>query len=175
MYPVKLRLIHNQGMKHTISILVENEFGALARIAGLFSGRGYNIESLTVAPTLDPSLSRMTINTQGSDAVTEQLIKQLNKLISVVKVKDVSKEAPVSLSLALIKVNLGKRNREKLKLLLKNYDSKVIDSDDNCSIVQVVADDEGLSSLVEKLKPYGIMEYLNTGNVAMQKGKQAIK
>ncbi len=162
-------------MKHTISILVENEFGALARIAGLFSGRGYNIESLTVAPTLDPVLSRMTINTVGSDAVTEQLIKQLNKLISVVKVKDVSKDAPVCLSLALIKINLGKRNREKLKLLLKNCEAKVIDSDENCSIVQVVADDEGLLALVEKLKPYGIMEYLNTGNVAMQKGKQAIK
>lgn len=162
-------------MKHTISILVENEFGALARIAGLFSGRGYNIESLTVAPTLDATLSRMTINTLGSNSVIEQLIKQLNKLINVVKVKNVTKDQPVSLTLALIKVNLGKRNREKLRGIIKPYDARVIDSDDTSSIVQIVAEDETLGKLIEQFKPYGIMEFVNTGSVAMQRGKQTIK
>lgn len=164
-----------EATRHTISILVENEFGALARIAGLFSGRGYNIESLTVAPTLDLALSRMTINTLGSSAMIEQLIKQLNKLINVVKVKDVTTDAPVSKTLALIKVNLGKRNREKLRGIIKQYDARVIDADDTSSIVQVVAEEENLTKLIEQFKPYGIMEFVNTGSVAMQKGKHTIK
>jgi len=162
-------------MKHTISILVENEFGALARIAGLFSGRGYNIDSLTVAPTLDATLSRMTINTIGRDEDVEQIIKQLNKLINVVKVKDVTVEDPISCNLAMIKINLGKRNKEKIKHLTKGYDAKIIMSDDKCSILRIVSEDKALNTLVEVLKPYGIMEFVSTGAVAIQKGKTVIK
>lgn len=162
-------------MKHTISILVENEFGALARIAGLFSGRGYNIDSLTVAPTLDPTLSRMTINTIGTDHAVEQIIKQLNKLINVVKVKNVTGEDLIHCTLALIKVNLSKRNGDKLKKLLKGYDSKIVMADEKCSVIQVVADDEAVSKLVEMLQPYGVMEYVATGTVALQRGKAVIK
>lgn len=162
-------------MKHTISILVENEFGALARIAGLFSGRGYNIDALTVAPTLDPSLSRMTINTIGTEHDVEQIIKQLNKLINVVKVKNVTGEDLIHRTFALIKVNLSKRNGEKLKRLIKGHEVKVVFADDKCSVIHVVAEEESLMNLVDTLKPYGVMEYVSTGTVAMQKGKAVIK
>lgn len=162
-------------MKHTISILVENEFGALARIAGLFSGRGYNIESLTVAPTLDPSLSRMTINTIGSEQVVEQIIKQLNKLINVVKVKDVKAEESINFNLVMIKINLSKRNKEKVSRLVRPYDAKIVMADDKCTILRVVITDDKLSELVELLTPYGIMEFVSTGTVAIQKGKKVIK
>ncbi|MBF0106103.1 MAG: acetolactate synthase small subunit [Deltaproteobacteria bacterium] len=162
-------------MKHTISILVENEFGALARIAGLFSGRGYNIESLTVAPTLDPAISRMTINTIGDDRTIEQIIKQLNRLISVVKVKDVTAEDPITKNLALIKVNLNRRNRDKLKSIIADFDAMITISDDTCSVIQAVADDGGIIRLTEALKPYGVMEFVSTGSVAIQKGKRVIR
>lgn len=162
-------------MKHTISILVENEFGALTRIAGLFSGRGYNIESLVVAPTLDESISRMTINTTGDDRAVEQIIKQLNKLVHVVKVKDVTLDEPLIRNLALFKVNLNARNKDKLKRLLKPFDAKVISADDKCSVVQFVGNDESLSKAIEALKPHGVMEYVSTGSVAMQQGKKVIK
>jgi len=161
-------------MKHTISIMVENEFGALARIAGLFSSRGYNIESLSVAPTLDPKVSRMTINTKGNDRVKEQIIKQLNKLINVIKVKDVTPEGPLHRTLAMIKVNLGKRNREKLRKITQPYFARIIDMDDKCSIIQVVSEEEKVKQLIEELKPYGVMEYISTGTVAMQRGKKTI-
>lgn len=158
-------------MKHTISILVENEFGALARIAGLFSGRGFNIETLTVAPTLDPSLSRMTINTLGDDHVIEQIIKQLNRLINVVKVTDVTKQNSLSLTLALIKINLGRRNKDKIQRIVKPFYARIVEADERCTIIQSVTDENTLAKLVEVLKPYGIMEYMSTGNMAMQRGK----
>src|SRR3989338_3085553 len=101
-------------MKHTISILVENEFGVLTRVAGLFSGRGYNISSLSVAETLDPHLSRMTIVTSGKDEVIEQITKQLNKLVNVIKVQDVTNQNPVNRILALIRVVLNQKTRPEI-------------------------------------------------------------
>ena len=162
-------------IKHTISILVENEFGVLSNISGLFSGRGYNIESITAAPTLDASLTRITIVTSGSSQVIEQIIKQLNKLVNVVKVQDVTAENPINRILAMIKVNLGQKNQNKLKALLKNYFAQIIFADDRCSIIQVVSEESQLKVLVESLKPYGLMEYVNSGNIAIQKGKEVIK
>lgn len=161
-------------MKHTISILVENEFGALARIAGLFSGRGYNIESLTVAPTLTPTISRMTIVTIGNDSVIEQIIKQLNKLVNIIKVSDVTSEDHINKVLALIKINLSKKNREKVRNTIKDFDAEIAYMDDKCSIIQVVDEDERVKELVSILTPYGIMEYISTGNIALQKGKKVI-
>ena len=160
-------------MKHTISILVENEFGALARIAGLFSGRGFNIESLSVAPSLDHHISRMTITTVDVDV--EQVIKQLNKLISVIKVQDVTGEDTLTRTLSMIKVNLSRRNHKKLQSLMQGYDARVVDSDDRCSVVQVVEDDERLKAVLESLKPYGIIEFVSTGALAVQRGKKVIK
>jgi acetolactate synthase I/III small subunit len=162
-------------MKHTISILVENEFGALARIAGLFSGRGYNIEALSVAPTLAPEISRMTIVTIGDNTVIEQLIKQLNKLVNVIKVQDVSNEHTLNRSLAFIKVNLSHRNRDKLISLIRGFSADISYSDDKCSIVESVNEESKLIELIEKLRPHGIMEYVCTGNIAMEQGKKVIK
>lgn len=162
-------------MKRTISILVGNEFGALAWIAGLFSGRGYNIESLTVALTLDPTLSRMTINTTGSDQVIEQIIQQLNKLINVVKVKDVTGEDTIKLSLVMVKINPGRRNNEKVRHLIKPYDARVVMADDKCTVLRVVIDDDEIPGLVAALTPYGIMEFVSTGCVSIQKGRKVIK
>lgn len=154
--------------KHTISILIENEFGALARVSGLFSGRGYNIESLTVAPTIDKKISRMTINAIGTDHVIEQIIKQLNKLVNIVKVKNITKEDPVALNMALIKINLSKRNKEKIRQVMKEHDFRVMSADEKSSLLRVVAEDEELLEILEKLKPYGVMEYVSTGTVAIQ-------
>ncbi len=162
-------------MKHTISILLENEFGVLSRVAGLFTLRGYNIESLSVAPTLDPSVSSMTIVTSGNAEIIEQITKQLNKLVNVIKVQDVTSENPVNRKLVLIKINLGKRNYNKLKNLVQPFDGKVIDSDERCSIIQVVNEESVVEKLIEELKPYGIMEYASTGNLAIQRGRKVIK
>ena len=160
--------------KHTLSVLVENEFGVLTRIAGLFSGRGYNIESLCVAPTLDKKFSRMTIVTLASPDVMEQIVKQLNKLVNVLKVQTVPETGAVNQELALIKVNLGKRNQAKLLRLTKEFDAKVIDADERCSIVQVVTGDAGLEKIIGVLSPHGIMEYVATGNIALHKGKKVM-
>jgi acetolactate synthase-1/3 small subunit len=162
-------------MRHTISILVENEFGALARIAGLFSSRGYNIESLSAAPTLDPHISRMTINTSGNDHVIEQIIKQLNKLINIIKVKDVTTDDHLDCALAMIKVNLGKRNREKLKKIISPFHGKIVDVDEKCSLIQIVETEENIHNLVDILQPYGIMEFISTGSLAIQRGKKTIR
>lgn len=163
------------NIKHTISILVENEFGALARIAGLFSGRGYNIETLSVAPTLDETLSRMTIVTTGSPQVIEQIIKQLNKLINVIKVQDITAENPINRILSLIKVNLGKKNQTKLKKILLPYGGEIIYQEEFTSVIQVVEEEDRIHELLEALKPYGIIEFVSTGNIAIQKGKKSFK
>jgi len=162
-------------MKHTIAILVENEFGALARIAGLFSSRGYNIEALSVAPTLDPAISRMTINTTGNERVVEQIIKQLNKLINVIKVKDITTDNPINKTLLMLKVNLNKSNQDKIIKLIKPFEAKIIDADERCSIIQAVVDEENAHTLIDNLKPYGIMEYISTGNLAIQRGKNTLR
>ena len=162
-------------MKHTITVLVENEFGVLSRVAALFTSRGYNIESLSVAPTLESDISRMTIITEGNDQVIEQIIKQLNKLISVIKVQDVTSENPINRVLALVKVNLGLRNTTKLRNLIRPVGGYIVHSDERCSVVQLVSEDHEITQMIETLKPYGIMEYVSTGNLAIQKGKKVIK
>lgn len=160
--------------KHTISIIVENEFGVLARVAGLFSGRGYNIESLSVAPSLDPTLSRMTIVTSGDNAVVERIVKQLNKLIHVIKVQDVTSENPINRILSLIKINLGQKNLDQLKAIVLPFQGTIIYQDDRCSIVQIVAEETVLQEAINTLKPFSIMEFVSTGNLAIQKGKTAL-
>src|SRR5881227_1077492 len=126
-------------MRHLISILVENEAGALSRIAGLFSARGYNIESLTVAPTEDASMSRMTIVTSGSDDVVEQITKQLNKLIDVVKVVDLSEAEHIERELMLIKVRAGQKEREDMKRVTDIFRGRIIDVSDNTYTIELAA------------------------------------
>lgn len=158
-------------MKHTISVLVENEFGVLARVAGLFSGRGYNIASLSVAETLDPRLSRMTIVTNGNDSVIEQITKQLNKLVNVVKVQDVTGQNPVNRVLALIKVGMNEKNRAEVLKAVGVWGGEILDSDAKSCLIEIRGDEEKINTTLGLLKPYGILDFVQTGNIAMQRGR----
>jgi acetolactate synthase-1/3 small subunit len=154
-------------MRHTITVLVENKFGVLARIAGLFSGRGFNIESLNVAPTLDPSVSRMTIVSRGNDQIIEQITKQLNKVIDVIKVKDITSENFIDREMALIKVSAG---REEVLRIVDIFRGKVVDAAAKSYVIEVTGDEGKISAIINLLKPLGIKEIVRTGNVAMTRG-----
>lgn len=158
-------------MRHTISVLVENEFGVLTRVAGLFSGRGYNIQSLTVAETLDPAISRMTIVTSGSDAVIEQITKQLNKLINVIKVQDVTGKDPINRILALFKVTLNQKTRPEILKAIELLGGEVLDANAKYCVAEIRGDDNKLKSAINLLKPYGIIDFAQTGNIAVHRGK----
>lgn len=154
-------------MRHTISILVENHFGVLARIAGLFSGRGFNIESLTVAETLDPSTSRMTIVTRGNEQLIEQVTKQLNKLVDIIKVVDLTNEKVVDRELVLIKMNAQPQNRAEILRICEIFRGKIVDVSQECYTIEVTGDEEKISAILEMLKPLGIKEAIRTGKIAM--------
>jgi acetolactate synthase-1/3 small subunit len=161
-------------MRHTISVLVENEFGVLSRVAGLFSGRGFNIESLTVAETLDPSVSRITLVTRGDDQVLTQITKQLNKLVSVIKVLDFTETRHVERELALIKVTADEKTRSELMHIVDIFRCKVIDVSPQSYLIEVTGDDDKISALLELLQPLGIKEIARTGKVAMHRGMQLL-
>jgi acetolactate synthase-1/3 small subunit len=161
-------------MRHTISVLVENEFGVLARVAGLFSGRGFNIESLTVAETLDPTMSRITLVTRGEDRVIEQITKQLNKLISVVKVIDFTQTNHVERELALIKVTADEKTRAEVMHIVDIFRGKVIDVSPRSYLIEVTGDEDKISAILELLRPLGIQEIARTGKVAMHRGLQLL-
>ena len=161
-------------MRHVISILVENEFGVLARVAGLFSGRGFNIESLSVAETLDPTVSRITLVTRGDDQVLEQMEKQLNKLICVIKVGDFTATEHVERELVLIKVRADERTRGELANIVDIFRAKIIDVSRESNIVEITGAEEKVNALVELLKPIGILEIVRTGKVAMYRGTRVL-
>ena len=161
-------------MRHTISVLVENEFGVLARVAGLFSGRGFNIESLTVAETLDPTMSRITLVTRGDDQVIEQITKQLNKLISVVKVIDFTQTNHVERELALVKVTADEKTRAEVMHIVDIFRGKVIDVSPRSYLIEVTGDEDKITALLELLRPLGIKEIARTGKVAMHRGLQLL-
>lgn len=154
-------------MRHTISVLVANEFGVLSRISGLFSGRGFNIESLSVAETLDPQVSRMTIVTRGDDKVIEQINKQLNKLINVIKVHDFIGEEHIERELALIKVTSGPDNRAEILSIVDIFRAKVVDVSPRSYTIETTGDEEKISAITELLRPFGIKEIVRTGKIAM--------
>ncbi|CAG1065200.1 acetolactate synthase I/III small subunit [uncultured bacterium] len=154
-------------MRHTISVLVTNEFGVLSRISGLFSGRGFNIESLSVAETLDPQVSRMTIVTSGDDKVLEQINKQLNKLINVIKVYDFTGEEHIERELALVKVNLTADTRPEILSIVDIFRAKVVDVSPRTYTIEITGDEEKISALTELLRPFGIKEIVRTGRIAM--------
>lgn len=156
-------------MRHTISVLVENEFGVLTRVAGLFSGRGFNIQSLTVAETLEPKISRMTIVTSGNDATLEQINKQLNKLVNVIKVMDVTGDNPINRILALLKVSINTKTRMEIIKTIELLGGEIIDSDGKSIILEVRGDEEKIRSAINLLNPYGIVDFVQTGNIALQK------
>src|SRR5215831_10306663 len=161
-------------MRHTISILVENEFGVLARVSGLFSGRGFNIKSLSVAETLDPSVSRITLVTEGDDQIVEQITKQLNKLVCVIKVIDFQEAAHVEREMALVKVAADERTRSEVLNIVDIFRGKVIDVDPRSYIIEVTGDEEKIDALLNLLKPLGIKEIVRTGKVALHRGGQIL-
>lgn len=159
-------------MRHTISILVDNEFGVLSRVAGLFSGRGFNIESLCVAETLDPKVSRMTIVTTGDDQVIEQITKHLNKLINIIKVHDLTGEEFLDRELALIKVNATAEDRAEILSIVDIFRGKIVDVSPKTYTIEVTGDDEKIKAIMELLKPFGIKEIARTGKIAMARGQK---
>jgi acetolactate synthase I/III small subunit len=161
-------------MRHTISILVENEFGVLARVAGMFSGRGYNIESLSVAETMDPTVSRITLVTRGEDQVLEQIEKQLNKLIAVIKVIDFTDTAHVERELVLIKVAADERSRGEIVNIVDIFRGKIIDVSRRSYVIEVTGAEDKIDALIELLKPIGIKEIVRTGRVAMFRGTRLL-
>ncbi len=163
-------------MRHTISVLVENEFGVLARVAGLFSGRGFNIESLTVAETLDPSVSRLTLVTRGDDQVLDQVNQQLNKLINVIKVIDFTNTSHVERELALIKVNGSTREpRRSYAASSTSFEAASSTSAPSPILLEVTGAEDKIAALLELLMPLGIQEIARTGTVAMHRGMQLLQ
>ena len=161
-------------MKHTISVLVENEFGVLSRISGLFSGRGFNIESLSVAPTLEPGISRMTIVTRGDDRILEQINKQLNKLISTIKVVDFTGEEYVERELALIKVTAEADQRAEALRIVDIFRAHVVDVTPKSYTVQITGAPAKIDGLIELLRPMGIKEIVRSGPVVMGRGAKGV-
>jgi acetolactate synthase-1/3 small subunit len=155
-------------MRHTISVLVENKFGVLARVAGLFSARGYNITSLAVSETRDPSISYMTIVVDAKDEkILEQIKKQLNKLIDVISVTDFTKKTHVERELVLVKVKCPVKDKEKLESLVNKYWAKNIQYKGNVAIIEAIGEEDQICLLLEGLDKFGVMELIRTGKIVM--------
>jgi acetolactate synthase-1/3 small subunit len=162
-------------MRHIISLMMENEAGALSRVAGLFSARAYNIESLTVAPTEDASLSRMTIVTRGSDEVIEQITKQLNKLVDVVKMQDLSDGDHIERELMLVKVKASGEYREEMKRMCDIFRGHIIDVADKTFTIELTGTGAKLDAFLEALEPGAILETVRTGASGIGRGDRVLK
>ncbi|MBT0960404.1 acetolactate synthase small subunit [Denitromonas iodatirespirans] len=162
-------------MRHVIALLIENESGALSRVSGLFSARGYNIESLTVAPTEDASLSRMTIVTTGSDDIIEQITKQLNKLVDVVKVVDISESAHIERELMLIKVRATGKDREEMKRMADIFRGRIIDATDSSYVIELTGAQSKLDSFIGAIDNALILETVRSGIVGIGRGDRILK
>ncbi len=163
-------------MQHIISLLMENEAGALSRVAGLFSARGYNIESLTVAVTEDPTLSRMTIVTSGSDKIIEQIIKQLNKLVDVVKLVDLSEGPFIERELMLLKVKVSDMKiREEVKVLNEIFRGRILDVTDETYTVELTGSSEKLDAFITALNSSAILETVRSGATGILRGDKCLQ
>ena len=162
-------------MRRIISLLVENEAGALSRIAGLFSARGYNIESLTVAPTEDESLSRMTIVTQGSDAIIEQITKQLNKLIDVVRLVDLTEGRHIERELMLIKIIAERQEREEVKRLTDIFRGRIIDVTNSTYTIELTGPGGKLDAFIESLQDVEVVEAVRSGVSGISRGDRSLR
>ena len=158
-------------MRHIISILMENESGALSRVAGLFSARGYNIESLTVAPTEDPSLSRMTLVTRGNDEIIEQITKQLNKLIDVVKLIDLADSFHIERELLMVKVKTSPEMRDEIRSMADIFRGKIIDVTPTTYIIEMTGPSEKLDAFIAALDPESIIEAVRSGPTGISRGE----
>jgi acetolactate synthase-1/3 small subunit len=161
-------------MRHIISILMENESGALSRVAGLFSARGYNIESLTVAPTEDASLSRMTLVTTGSDEIIEQITKQLNKLIDVVKLIDISESSHIERELMMVKVRAVDRAREEIIRLADIFRGRIIDVTPVSYVIEVTGEKSKLDAFLQTLDQESIIEVVRSGTTGILRGDRGL-
>jgi len=162
-------------MRHIISILLENEAGALSRVSGLFSARGYNIESLTVAPTEDSSLSRMTIVTVGSDDVIEQITKQLNKLVEVVKVVDLSESAHIERELVLIKVRAIGKDREEMKRVADIFRGRILDLTESTYTIELTGTGAKIDAFIQAIDRSSILETVRTGASGISRGERVLR
>ncbi|MBK6402141.1 MAG: acetolactate synthase small subunit [Rhodocyclaceae bacterium] len=162
-------------MRHIISILIENEAGALSRVSGLFSARGYNIESLTVAPTEDASLSRMTIVSVGSDDIIEQITKQLNKLIDVVKVVDLSEAAHIERELMLVKVRATGKDREEMKRVADIFRGRIIDVTESSYVIELTGNTAKLDAFLDAIDRSLILETVRTGVCGIGRGDRILR
>jgi len=161
-------------MKHTLAVLVENRAGVLSKVAGLFSRRGFNIDSLAVGVTEDPHISRMTIVVDGDEYTVEQVSKQLNKLIDVIKVSDISRDSVVR-ELSLIKVNASAATRNEIVEIVNIFRAKIVDISKNTMTVEITGDSEKIAALEDMLMPFGIQEVVRTGAIAIERGNKVIK
>ncbi|MEW5783636.1 MAG: acetolactate synthase small subunit [Bacillota bacterium] len=162
-------------MKHVLAILVENKSGVLTRVAGLFSRRGFNIENIAVGETVDPGISRMTITVEGDETVVEQVMKQLNKLINVLKVSNLSREPAVIRELMLIKVRAEAQTRSDIQQIVETFRGKVVDVSLNSMIIEVTGNDEKLEAIKLLLQHFGIREIVRTGKVALLRGSKTTR
>lgn len=162
-------------MKHVIALLLENESGALSRVTGLFAARGYNIESLTVAPTEDPSLSRMTIVTRGSDDVIEQITKHLNRLIEVVKVVDLTESAFTERELMLMKIRAVGKEREEMKRMTDIFRGRIVDVTDKSYTIELTGDSAKLDAFIEAIDRTAILETVRTGTSGIGRGERVLR
>ncbi len=162
-------------MRHIISLLLENEPGALSRVAGLFSARGYNIESLSVAPTEDPTVSRMTLVTSGSDAIIEQITKQLNKLVDVVRLLDLTEGVHVDREMMLIKLKAAGPQREEIKRLSDIFRGRVLDVTNTSYIIELTGTADKLDAFIGALDKTSILEVVRSGSLAIGRGEKSLR
>lgn len=163
------QLREQQVHKHTISVMLENKFGALNRVAGMFSAKGYNLESISVGPTEDGSVSRMTLVTHGDDMIIEQIIKQLNKLIDTVKVIDLTYDSFMERELALIKVATNSENRSEIMQIVEIFHAKIIDISQKTVTVEATGSGQKVDAIIKMLRPFNIKELARTGRVALKR------
>jgi len=154
-------------MRHTISVLVENKFGVLTRVAGLFSGRGYNIDTLNVGPTHDPNTSRMTIVTRGDDATLEQIVKQLNKLVDVLKVQDFREDEYIDRELVLVKVGVDSKTRAEVMQITDIFRAKIVDVQPKTLTIEITGNESKIEKFLELMRTFGIVDLTRTGKVAL--------
>jgi acetolactate synthase-1/3 small subunit len=154
-------------MHHTISVLVENKFGVLTRVTGLFSGRGYNIDTLNVAPTQDPNTSRMTIVTRGDDATLEQIVKQLNKLVDVLKVHDFRAGEFVDRELVLLKVAVDSKTRSEVMQITDIFRAKIVDVQPKSMTIEVTGAEDKVEKFIDLMKAFGVLDLTRTGKIAL--------
>ncbi len=158
-------------MRHTISVLVENKFGVLTRVAGLFSGRGYNIDTLNVGPTADPATSRMTIVTRGDDATLDQIVKQLNKLANVLKVQDYGADDYIDRELVLVKVAVDSKSRSEVMQITDIFRGKIVDVLPQSLTIEITGNESKIGKFLDLMAAFGILDLTRTGKVALPREK----